>query len=108
LNEAIADLNGKLLPFGWAKVLYRLKVSGTKTARLMLLGIKKEYRGVKRYGALALCLIAEMAMRGKVAGYQWGELGWTLETNAPVHLQIKIFRGEQYKRYRVYEKAIAP
>jgi hypothetical protein len=106
LNEAIADLDGKLLPFGWAKALYRLKVSGTKTARLALLGIKKEYRGVKRYGALSLALITEMARKGKEAGYEWGELSWTLEDNVAVNLQIKVFRGEKYKRYRMYEKAL--
>jgi len=106
LNEAIADLDGKLLPLGWAKLLYRLKVSGTKTARLALLGIKKEYRGVKRYGALSLALIAHMAKNGREAGYEWGELSWTLEDNVAVNLQIKVFRGEKYKRYRIYEKML--
>jgi len=106
LNEAIADLDGKLLPLGWAKLLYRLKVSGTKTARLALLGIKKEYRGVKRYGALSLALIAQMAKNGREAGYEWGELSWTLEDNVAVNLQIKVFRGEKYKRYRIYEKML--
>jgi GNAT superfamily N-acetyltransferase len=106
LNEAIKDLNGNLLPFGWAKLLYRLKIQHTKTARLCLLGIKKEYRGVKRYGALSLALIAEMAKRGREAGYEWGELSWTLEDNVAVNLQIKVFRGEKYKRYRIYEKAL--
>jgi hypothetical protein len=106
LNEAIADLDGNLLPLGWAKLLYRLKVSGTKTARLALLGIKKEYRGVKRYGALSLALITEMARKGKEAGYEWGELSWTLEDNVAVNLQIKVMRGEKYKRYRIYEKML--
>lgn len=106
LNEAIADLGGSLLPFGWAKALYRLKGSGTKTARLALLGIKKEYRGVKRYGALSLALITQMAKNGREAGYEWGELSWTLEDNVAVNLQIKVFRGEKYKRYRIYEKVL--
>jgi hypothetical protein len=106
LNEAIADLDGKLLPLGWAKLLYRLKVQGTKTARLALLGIKKEYRGVKRYGGLSLALITQIAKNGKEAGIEWGELSWTLEDNVAVNLQIKVFRGEKYKRYRMYEKAL--
>jgi hypothetical protein len=106
LNEAIADLKGDLLPLGWAKLLYRLKVAGTKTARLALLGIKKEYRGVKRYGALSLALITQMAINGKARGYEWGELSWTLEDNVAVNLQIKVFRGEKYKRYRIYEKML--
>jgi hypothetical protein len=106
LNEAIRDLDGSLVPFGWAKMLWRLKVQRTKTARLCLLGIKKEYRFVKRYGALSLAMIAEIADQGRKIGIEWGELSWTLEDNAPVNLAIKVMKGELYKRYRVYEKAL--
>jgi hypothetical protein len=38
LCEAAAGLNGKLLPFGWARMLWRLKVAGVKTARVPLMG----------------------------------------------------------------------
>ncbi len=106
MNEAIADLNGKLVPFGWAKLYWRLKKKGTKTARLCLLGIKKEYRHVRRYGALSLAMIAEVQTRGRKIGIEWGELSWTLEDNHPVNLAIKTMKGEAYKRYRIYEKAI--
>src|SRR6202012_1566382 len=34
LNEAIADLNGRRFPLGWAKLLWRMKVVRTKTARI--------------------------------------------------------------------------
>src|SRR3546814_6641264 len=34
VNEAIADLDGRLLPFGWAKLLWRLKLRTPKTARM--------------------------------------------------------------------------
>lgn len=106
LNEAIRDLHGKLLPAGWAKALWRLKVSRPRTARLFLLGIKKKYRNVKRYGGLALAMIAEVATRGRKKGIEWGELSWTLEDNVPVNLAIKSMRGERYKTYRIYEKAL--
>ncbi|KKK86573.1 hypothetical protein LCGC14_2761900, partial [marine sediment metagenome] len=52
INEAIHDLNGRLFPFGWAKLLWRLKVSRIKTGRLMILGVKKKYR-TRRYLAMA-------------------------------------------------------
>jgi hypothetical protein len=33
LNEIIADLNGKLLPIGWLKLIWRLKTNTIKTGR---------------------------------------------------------------------------
>ncbi len=106
LNEAIRDINGRLLPFGLAKMIYRLKVKRTKSARLILLGIKKEFRNKKRYGGLSTALYVEMAQRGSRVGYEWGELGWTLEDNRPVNLAIKMMGGVAYKRYRLYEKSL--
>jgi len=108
LNEAVRDLNGSLFPFGWIKMLYRLKVKKPKTARLLILGIKEELRGVKRYGPLSTAIYAELARRGMAAGYEWAELGWTLEVNRPINLGIRAMRGKHYKTYRVYERAITP
>jgi len=107
LNEAIHDLHGKLFPFGLAKLLYRVKLNKPKSAMLRILGIKKEFRVKKRYGGLSAALYVEIAKRGQLAGYQWGELGWTLEDNRPVNLGIKMMGGEIYKRYRLYEKSLA-
>jgi len=71
LNEAIADLDGKLFPFGWAKLLWRAKVKHPKSARLILLGIRKEYRAnLKRYGGLSAAMYAEVAKRGIGKGYE--------------------------------------
>ncbi|MCS6797529.1 MAG: hypothetical protein NZ898_03185, partial [Myxococcota bacterium] len=89
LNEAIADLAGRLFPFGLFKLLWRLKVRTPRSARLMLLGIRKELRGVKRYGGLSTALYVEIARRGAAKGYEWGELSWTLEDNHPVNLGIR-------------------
>lgn len=107
INEAARDLRGKLLPFGAAKLLWRLFVTKPKTARLILLGVKEKFRVQRKYGVLPLALVYEVKTRGERLGYQWGELGWTLETNAPVNVMIKAMGGKAYKTYRVYEKALA-
>ena len=106
VNEAIHDLDGKLLPFGILKLLYRMKVTRPKSARLILLGIKEAYRNKKRYGGLSTALCVEMAKRGGARGYEWGELGWTLEDNRAINLAIRMMGGELYKRYRIYEKLL--
>ena len=107
VNEAARDIHGKLTPLGLAKFVYRLKVQRTRSARLILLGIKRELRHKKRYGGLSAALYVEIAKRGERVGYTWGELGWTLEDNRPVNLGIKMMGGVPYKRYRLYEKSLA-
>lgn len=106
VNEAARDLSGRLFPFGLPKLLWRLKVQQPKSARLMLLGIKSKLRNKKRYGGLSAALYVEIAKRGSELGYEWAELGWTLEDNRPVNLGIKSMGGREYKRYRIYEKGI--
>jgi hypothetical protein len=107
VNELISDMKGKLFPFGLPKLLYRLKVEGAKSGRLILLGIKKEFRQNRRYAALSLMLYAEMNDGGKKAGMTWGELGWTLEDNSAVNAGIRMMGAKKYKTYRVYTKDLA-
>ena len=44
LMEAARDLDGSLLPFGWAKLLWRLKVGHPATARVPLMGVKQGFQ----------------------------------------------------------------
>jgi GNAT superfamily N-acetyltransferase len=106
LNEAIRDLDGQLFPFGILKLLWRLKVAGTKTGRLLILGIRKKWRHVRRYGGLSAYLYVEMNHSAHLLGMKGGELGWTLEDNAPINAGIRLMGGRIEKRFRVYEKQL--
>lgn len=106
VNEMIRDFGGKLLPLNVGKLLYRLKVQGPKTARLLLLGIRKKIRQQKRYAGLSTYMYAKLDQAGQRMGLDWGELSWTLEDNAPVNVGIKFMGGKIYKRYRLYEGAL--
>jgi hypothetical protein len=108
LNELARDLKGKLFPLGILKLLYRLKVQGPKSARLLILGIRKKYRHVRKYAGLSAFLYAELNDSGRKLGIEWGELGWTLEDNGPVNAGIRMMGAKPYKRYRVYDKALVP
>ncbi|MCB1843197.1 MAG: hypothetical protein KDI09_09570, partial [Halioglobus sp.] len=44
LNEAARDLHGRLLPFGWAKLLWRLKLRHPRTARVPLMGVRQAFQ----------------------------------------------------------------
>ena len=106
LNECVRDLDGALFPFGWAKLLWRLKVQRPKSARLMMLGIRKELRGVRKYMPLSVAMYAEISNRAKAKGYEWGELSWTREDDSPINSGIANMGAKVYKRYRVYERAL--
>jgi len=107
LNELTRDLDGKLFPIGLPKLLWRLKVEGPRSARLIILGIRKKWRHVRKYAALSAFMYAEMNEGGRRLGIKEGELGWTLEDNGRVNAGIMMMGAKRYKTYRVYEKRIA-
>ena len=106
INEAIADLNGELLPFGWLKLLWRLKVSGIKSGRMPLMGVRRRYHGTPLGAALA-CAVIDVVRANQIEfGVTRGELSWVLEDNYGVDRIIRKWGGDPYKTYRVYEKAL--
>jgi hypothetical protein len=107
LNELASDLDGKLFPLGIVKLLYRLKVKGAKSARLIILGIRQKYRHVRKYAGLSAFLYAELNDSGRKLGIEWGELGWTLEDNGPVNAGIRMMGAKPYKKYRVFDRALS-
>jgi hypothetical protein len=106
VNELIADLDGKLGPLGIAKVLWRLKVRGPKSGRLFILGIKKKWRGIRKYAGLSAYLYVKMNHAAHYLGMTRAELSWTVEDNAPINSGIKLMGGKIYKIYRLYERAL--
>jgi hypothetical protein len=108
VNELVKDFDGELMrrPLNLAKLLWRLKFNRPKHARLILLGVKEEYRASHKYGTLAAVLYVEVAERGAKRGYVGGELGWTLEDNVMINRGIERMGARKYKTYRVYEKVL--
>ena len=106
INELIRDFGGKLFPLGLPRLLYRLKVKGAKTARVVGLGIRQKYRNARKYAGLSAFLYVELNRSGQKLGIEWGELSYTDEANAPVNVGIKLMGGEIYKKYRLYERPI--
>jgi len=107
INEAIADLKGKLLPFGWAKLLWRLKVKGPKTGRVPLMGVKRKFASTLRGQLLPFQLIDAVAQAARKQGYERYELSWVLEDNQAMRRICDAGGARIYKTYRVYEKALA-
>lgn len=106
LNEAIADLKGRLLPFGWAKLLWRLKVKSPKTGRVPLMGVKRKFASTLRGQLLPFQLIDAVAQSARKLGYERYELSWILEDNLAMRRICDAGGAKVYKTYRVYEKVL--
>lgn len=106
INEAARDFGGKLLPFNWAKLLWRLKVKGLSSARMPLMGVRRKLQG-KPVGAAFAYRIIELVNNANMdRGLKSSELSWILETNQSMLTMLLEMGGEKYKTYRIYEKAL--
>jgi hypothetical protein len=106
INEIIRDLNGRLLPFGWLRLLWRLKVRYPTTARVPLMGVRREYQHTRLGPALAFMVIDAVRQGLIRRGIRSVELSWILEDNDGMRNIIETIGGRAYKRYRIYEKTL--
>tara|TARA_R110002072_G_scaffold935_23_gene7799 strand:+ start:21438 stop:22601 length:1164 start_codon:yes stop_codon:yes gene_type:complete len=106
LNEAARDLNGRLLPFGWAKLLWRLKVRHPKSARVPLMGVRQSFQHSRLGPTLAFMVIDAVRKALHARGVRDVEMGWILEDNDGMRNIIETIGGVAYKRYRVYQKEL--
>ena len=107
LNAAIRGLGGRLLPFGWARLLWRLKVSGVATARVPLMGVRRHLAGSMLGRLLPLHITDALRREAMARGITTIEMSWVLENNGPMRHLAESVGGRPYKTYRVYERALA-
>ena len=104
INEIIHDLNGRLFPFGWLKLLWRLKVHYPSSARVPLMGVRKNVQETLIGAALTFKLIEAVRQQGLRRNIREVELSWILEDNLRIRAVIEALGGRIYKRYRIYGK----
>ena len=106
LNEAIRDLKGRLVPFGWAKLLWRLKVSGVSRVRVPIIGVRHAFRGTRVGAMAASALLADAIVKARAAGADRLEVSWMLEENRPILNLVRGMPATKTKVWRLYEKAL--
>ena len=99
INFALGKINGRLLPFGFVRLLYyRKKI---RTARFVALGVVEKYRRAGIAEMLVLQVMAEGGRRGFT-----GELSMTLEDNFMVNRFVEAMGAERYKTYRIFKRRL--
>jgi len=98
LSKALQKSQGKLFPFGWARVLYAL--SHNDRADLYLIAVRKEYRGM----GVNMVLMNQVYEAFIRRGIKKIETNPELEDNLAVQSQWKVIEKRQHKRRRCYIK----
>lgn len=101
MSLGIQKARGRLLPFGFIKILRSAKK--TKQLDLLLGGIKKEYR---RMGLDALMGVSVL-LSAREAGFKFIDTHHELEENTMVRATMERMGGKVYKKFRVYQKDLA-
>jgi GNAT superfamily N-acetyltransferase len=97
VNQVLAKMGGRLLPFGWLRFLLgRRKVD---RIRVFALGVRPEHQHL---GVAAALFVRHLQASAKT-GIPAGEMGWILETNEPMNRAMEGMGGEVVKKYRLYE-----
>ena len=99
-NVGIRACNGRLFPFGFLKFLRAMK--HVHRIRVLTLGIVPEHRTT---GVDSL-LVHEIIVRGIERGFDECECSWVLEDNVPMLKPLRDMGAQEYRRYRIYEKAL--
>jgi hypothetical protein len=107
VNEFIADLDGRLFPFGFVKLLWRLKRMRPKGGRVPLMGVVRKLHASRLASQLAFMMI-EYIRRAGYGHYriERAEVGWVLDDNAPMISIADAIGARRNRTYRIYEKAL--
>lgn len=100
MTEGIQKARGRLLPFGFLKVLRAAKK--TKQLDLLLGAIKEKYRG----RGLDAIMGIKMVISAQEAGMEIMDTHHEMEENVRIRAEMERMGGKLYKKFRVYKKEL--
>lgn len=99
VNVILKKIHGKMLPFGWLRLLYGLP--RLKQYRMFALGVIPEYHG-KAIDSLLYRAIYESIYSPEI----FLEINYVLEDNDRMNNAILKLGAKPFRRYRIFEKSI--
>ena len=106
LHELVRDLDGRLFPFGAARLLWRIWRRKSTRARVPLMGVAPKYHRTITGAALSYAMVADTRDFLIDDGIDWTEQSWILEQNRGMRSLIESIDMKVTKRYRIYERGI--
>lgn len=107
LNAPIKAIRGKLFPFGWAKLLWWLRMPTDASMRVPLMGVLKRLQSSRLASQLAFMMI-EHIRRVAIAKYgtRRSEFGWVLDDNQGMNAIAEAIGSKINREYVIYQKPL--
>ncbi len=106
LYDVLEGVGGAPSPVGWAKLAWRMYRRRYRSARVLLLGVRRRFRDSTLGGLVAGILMDELLERIVYHGYETMDLGWVLEDNTRMRRLIESLGVQPSRTFRVYEEAL--
>lgn len=107
INQLLIDMEGSLLPFNWARLLWWLRKPRSRRLRVPLMGVVKKLQNSRMASTLAFMMI-EFIRRDGVASYgaEQGDIGWVLDDNQGMNAVAAAINARVNRVYQIYDKAL--
>mgnify|MGYP003382225830 FL=1 len=107
INELLIDMDGRLLPFNWARLLWWLRKPKSHTLRVPLMGVAKKLQNSRMASTLAFMMI-ELIRRDAVRDYstERGDIGWVLDDNQGMNAVAEAINANVNRVYQIYDKML--
>lgn len=107
INELLIDMDGSLLPFNWARLLWWLRKPKSRTLRVPLMGVVKKLQNSRMASTLAFMMI-EFIRRDAVRDYgaERGDIGWVLDDNQGMNAVAQAIDAKVNRVYQIYDKML--
>ncbi len=101
--EYVGDMDGRLLPFNWLRLLVRVRRGRFRSLRVILFGVHPVARSDPFVTAL---MFQEMLRRSARYRFERGEYGWILEDKRDIIDALERNGAVRTTTHRVYEMAL--
>ena len=107
MNAVLKRINGRLLPFGWLRLLRWLKKPTGADMRVPLMGVRRELQNSRMASQLAFMMI-ERIRQNATRDFKSvrGEIGWILEDNKGMLAIADAIESRINREYVIFEKPL--
>ena len=107
VNGVLKQTGGKLLPFGWVRMLRWLRKPTGSDMRVPLMGVLKELHNSRLASQLAFMMISQIRVNATEAyGAKRAEIGWILDDNQGMKAIADAIDSSVNREYVIYRKPL--